>query len=75
MVKLSISLTTVLLILFIIITGLEGATQSRVRGHLRKNGRYVHGHSKTKKNISKADNWCHKGNVNPSTGKKGTKKA
>lgn len=72
--KFWMTFTVAIIVIFFAGSILEGATQSWVRGHLRKNGRYVHGHSRTKKNISKTDNWSHKGNVNPSTGEKGTKK-
>jgi len=44
-----------------------------VRGYTRKNGTYVAPHRQTNPNKSKKDNWLSKGNVNPDTGKAGTK--
>lgn len=45
----------------------------RVRAHTTKSGTYVPAHVKTSSDSSKANNWSAKGNVNPYTGKKGTK--
>ena len=45
-----------------------------VRGYTRKNGTYVQGHQRSNPNSTTTDNWSHKGNVNPYTGKAGTKK-
>ncbi|GAB6127224.1 hypothetical protein [Humidesulfovibrio idahonensis] len=44
-----------------------------VRGYTKKNGTYVKPHMRSAPNGSKADNWSTKGNVNPYTGKVGTK--
>lgn len=44
-----------------------------VHGHTTKNGTYVQPHHATNPDNSKANNWSHKGNVNPHTGKEGTK--
>jgi ABC-type oligopeptide transport system substrate-binding subunit len=44
-----------------------------VAGHTTKNGTYVAPHHATNPNDSKHDNWSSKGNVNPYTGKEGTK--
>ncbi len=44
-----------------------------VRGYTRKNGTYVAPHRATNPDKSKANNWSAKGNVNPDTGKAGTK--
>ena len=44
-----------------------------VRSHVRKDGTSVQSHRRTNPNRSKSDNWSTKGNVNPHTGKKGTK--
>lgn len=44
-----------------------------VRGYTTKNGTHVAGYDRTKANGTKADNWSTKGNVNPETGKPGTK--
>lgn len=45
-----------------------------VSGHTTKNGTYVPPHRATNPDSSKSNNWSHKGNVNPYTGKEGTKK-
>jgi hypothetical protein len=44
-----------------------------VRGHVKKDGTYVAPHRATNPNNKKTDNYSHKGNVNPHTGKEGTK--
>lgn len=44
-----------------------------VRGHLRKDGTYVDPHMRTAPNGTVNDNWSTVGNVNPITGKPGTK--
>ena len=49
------------------------AGQTRVRPSVRRNGSYVQPHARTSPNRTKADNWSTKGNVNPYTGKKGTR--
>ena len=49
------------------------AKRTTVRSYTRKNGTRVQSHQRTSPNRSKNDNWSTKGNVNPDTGKKGTK--
>ena len=44
-----------------------------VRSYTKKNGTVVKAHRRSAPNKSKADNWSTKGNVNPDTGKVGTK--
>ena len=39
-----------------------------VRGYVKKNGKYVKSHHRTKPNSTKADNYSAQGNVNPYTG-------
>lgn len=46
---------------------------SYVRGYIKENGTYVPGHYRSTKDNYPFDNWTQKGNVNPFTGKKGTK--
>jgi hypothetical protein len=46
---------------------------ARVKGHVTKTGRYVAPHVRTAPDSSKQNNWSTKGNVNPYTGKRGTK--
>lgn len=45
-----------------------------VRGHVTKRGTYVQPHHATNPDGTTRNNWSHKGNVNPHTGKAGTKK-
>lgn len=44
-----------------------------VKGHIKKNGTYVQPHRATNPNNTQKDNWTSKPNVNPYTGKPGTK--
>lgn len=44
-----------------------------VKGYTKKNGTYVAPHTRSAPNHSKRDNWSSRGNVNPTTGKTGTK--
>lgn len=44
-----------------------------VRSYTRHDGTYVQSHRATDRNGTKYDNWSTKGNVNPYTGKAGTK--
>jgi len=53
--------------------GTSMADSTKVRGHYKKDGTYVAPHVRTTPNSSKLDNWSTKGNVNPYTGKDGTK--
>jgi hypothetical protein len=45
----------------------------RVRSYVRHNGQYVGPHFRTAPNHTKLDNWSTRGNVNPYTGRIGTK--
>lgn len=49
------------------------AKSHSVRGYTKSNGSKVNSHHATNRNATKRDNWSSKGNVNPYTGKKGTK--
>lgn len=44
-----------------------------VRPSITRNGTYRQGHVRTAPNNSRSDNWSTKGNVNPYTGKKGSR--
>jgi hypothetical protein len=44
-----------------------------VQGYYRKNGNYVNSYHRTLPNSSKTDNYSYRGNINPYTGKVGTK--
>ncbi len=50
-----------------------GQGQTHVQGYYRSNGTYVQGHYRTLPNSTVLDNWSMKGNINPYTGKEGTK--
>lgn len=45
-----------------------------VRGYYRSNGTYVAPHYRSDPDGYRLNNWSSKGNVNPYTGKKGTKR-
>lgn len=45
-----------------------------VHGYTKKSGAYVAPHYRSNRDHSRLNNWSTKGNVNPYTGKKGTKK-
>lgn len=49
--------------------------QTHVRTYQKKNGTVVPHHDRTASNKTQRDNWSTKGNTNPETGKRGTKKA
>lgn len=51
------------------------ARSTRVRGYTTKRGTYVAPHYRSSSNPKKSDNYSTKGNANPYTGKKGTKKS
>jgi len=51
----------------------SSTSETHVKGYYRKNGTYVAPHYRSKANRSQKDNWSTKGNVNPHTGKEGTK--
>ena len=56
--------------------GSHKATKSavvHVHGYTKKDGTYVAPHDRTAPNRTKNDNWSTRGNVNPETGKAGTK--
>lgn len=52
----------------------SGSSHS-ISGYTKSNGTYVAPSHATNPNGTKADNWSTKGNVNPYTGKEGTKPA
>ena len=54
-------------------SGSNSGGSHSVRGHTTKNGTYVAPSRATNPNSTKTDNYSNKGNVNPYTGKKGTK--
>ena len=59
-------------------TGALAATsafaQTYVNGYTRSNGTYVQGHYRSSPNYTRSDNYSTYGNVNPYTGKRGTRR-
>jgi hypothetical protein len=53
----------------------KSATDQHVNGYTRKDGKRVGSYMRTAPNGTQKDNFSTKGNVNPYTGKKGTKAA
>lgn len=53
--------------------GHGGGGHVYVRSHVTTTGSYVQSHQRTAPNHTKVDNWSARGNVNPYTGKKGSK--
>ena len=51
----------------------SGSGSHSIKGYVKKDGTYVAPSHATNPNKSKSDNWSTKGNVNPHTGKDGTK--
>lgn len=52
----------------------KNSSEEYVSGYYRKNGTYVHGYWRTKRDKTTSNNYTHKGNINPHNGKKGYKK-
>lgn len=46
---------------------------THVKGYTKRDGTRVNSYDRTSKDGTKADNWSAKGNINPETGKIGTK--
>ena len=51
----------------------SGGSSGRVSGYSTRRGTYVAPHHRTTPDRSKINNWSTRGNVNPYTGKRGTK--
>lgn len=60
----------VLLLVFGVITT---ANAEYVSGYMKSNGTYVSGYNRSSANDTTSDNYSTKGNINPYTGKAGTK--
>jgi len=54
-------------------TGMSSGSSHSISGYTKRDGTYVAPSHATNPNGTKADNWTTKGNVNPYTGKPGTK--
>ncbi len=63
------------LIFLAVLFVLPAEASEHVRGHTKKNGKYVAPHNRTNANRTQRDNWSSKGNTNPHTGKRGHKSA
>jgi hypothetical protein len=63
----------VVVILVLIITTVANA-DVRVRGYYRSNGTYVQPHYRSNPDGNRYNNWSTRGNVNPYTGKRGTRR-
>lgn len=73
--KITITLSLLLLIfgVFLVFADVIGA-RTRARGYYKpRSGTYVQPYYRSSPNRSRLDNWGTKGNLNPYTGKKGTR--
>ena len=74
--KLFISIAGAILIAFTALPAQEAeAGDVYVRGHYRSNGSYVQPHYRSSPDSYKGNNYSAKGNVNPYTGRRGSKNA
>jgi len=58
---------------FLAIGAASAVAQTSVQGYTKKDGTYVAPHYRSSANNTRMDNYSTKGNVNPYTGKEGTK--
>ena len=63
----------IVVMLMVFCISVSEAKSVRVKSSVTKNGTYRSSHMRTSPNKTKGDNWSTKGNVNPYTGKNGTK--
>lgn len=61
-------------VLFAFSLGAIATTSHNVRSYKTKKGTIVKAHRATDSDGKKSNNWSHKGNSNPNTGKRGTKR-
>jgi len=64
-----------LLVLLLLLAASTAGAQQRVRGYVKKNGTYVAPYHRSNPDATQTNNYSTKGNVNPYTGKRGTRKA
>ena len=64
---------TISLIIVCASSPLTFANDVDVNGYYKNDGTYVQPHHRTSPDNDKSDNWSTEGNINPYTGKKGTK--
>jgi hypothetical protein len=67
------SITIFLLAYILLAPNLALSGSHGVKGYIKKDGTYVAPHRQTNPNKTQRDNWSSKPNVNPYTGKEGTK--
>jgi hypothetical protein len=67
-------LTIALTVFFMFVPSAAYAREVHVRGHASKRGIYVVPHMRTSPDHSYLNNWSSKGNVNPYTGRTGSKR-
>ena len=63
----------IILLIIIGVIALPSFATTRVHGYTKKDGTYVVPHNRTSPNGTQRDNWSSKGNINPNTGKEGTR--
>lgn len=63
-----------ILIIFGLFLSTVSSADTYVEGHYKNSGTYVQPHYRSDKNNTTNDNWSTKGNTNPYTEKRGTKK-
>ena len=67
-------IVSILISLALITSTLPAYAATRVKGYTTKKGTYIQPHYRSSSNSKKYDNYSSKGNYNPYTGKKGSKK-
>ncbi|QYG04662.1 hypothetical protein [Massilia sp. NP310] len=65
--------TKAILAVMLMALGASVMAQTHVRGYTKKDGTYVAPHYRSSPNSTRNDNYSTRGNVNPYTGKEGTK--
>ena len=75
-VKMKINLIAALLLTHLLFTPTLAFSGSHgVKGYIKKDGTYVAPHRQTNPNKTQRDNWSSKPNVNPYSGKEGSKES
>ena len=70
----SIQLRNLFFIVTVALASVSVQAQTYVEGHFRSDGSYVAPHYRTDANYTAGDNWSTKGNYNPYTGERGSKR-
>ena len=63
---------TLCIAIVVALSSTAALAQTRVDGHIRKDGAYVPPHYRTNPDNSLQNNWSTRGNTNPYTGRQGT---